>query len=438
VADTKTPEPDPPATIPVAVLDDDPTGVQTLSSVRVLLEWSGEELADVLQRHDSFHLLTNSRAYAAVEARAIVGEAATAVRQESRQALLVLRGDSTLRGHLVEEYLALVESEADPVMPPLLLAPALPSAGRITVSGVQYLERGGRRVPVHLTEYARDGTFSYTSSRLLEWAEERSSGLFAARHGLEINLDLIRRNGPEAVADVLRQAAQASRPTAIAADSETMDDVQTVARGYKLAATNGTRVVLRCGPAVAGSLEGATASTFVAMPQAERVLLVSGSYVPQSRRQLANVRNHYPSSICEVDPATLAGGSHKAIVSISRDLTTRLDSIGVAVVAVSQERPSHLTDLGAGLRVAEGLARLVGEVKTTAALMVLKGGVTSAVTLRRGLGARAADVIGPVLPGVAHWRVTEPEGRNVLIVPGNVGDDELLVQIVESALQRPR
>jgi uncharacterized protein YgbK (DUF1537 family) len=53
------------------------------------------------------------------------------------------------------------------------------------------------------------------------------------------------------------------------------------------------------------------------------------------------------------------------------------------------------------------------------------------VTLRTGFGVDAADVIGPVLPGVSLWRA-EAAGRRLdyLVVPGNVGTDDLLVRLL--------
>jgi uncharacterized protein YgbK (DUF1537 family) len=91
----------------------------------------------------------------------------------------------------------------------------------------------------------------------------------------------------------------------------------------------------------------------------------------------------------------------------------------------------RLADLESGLRVAGGLAALVASIDRPAALAVLKGGVTSAVVIKDGLGAVQAEIVGPALPGVALWQILEPEPRPVLVVPGNVGDDELLVRIVD-------
>jgi uncharacterized protein YgbK (DUF1537 family) len=63
-------------------------------------------------------------------------------------------------------------------------------------------------------------------------------------------------------------------------------------------------------------------------------------------------------------------------------------------------------------------------------VVIAKGGITSAVTLLVGFGKSEADVLGPVLPGVSRWRAS----FDYLVVPGNVGDERLLVDLVDRAL----
>ena len=46
----------------LVVLDDDPTGVQTLAGIRVLLDWDPGRIAGALAGRRSVHLITNSRA----------------------------------------------------------------------------------------------------------------------------------------------------------------------------------------------------------------------------------------------------------------------------------------------------------------------------------------------------------------------------------------
>ena len=144
-------------------------------------------------------------------------------------AQLVLRGDSTLRAHLREEYDAVRDVAFPGLTPTLLLVPALPAAGRVTVGGVHLLERSGRRVPLHETEYATDGVFAYRSSRLLDWADERSHGLFPCgvrQRGAARRIASRRRRSCVLRA---RGVSRTGGPAVCAPDAETSADLAAIA-----------------------------------------------------------------------------------------------------------------------------------------------------------------------------------------------------------------
>jgi len=164
----------------LAVIDDDPTGAQAEAGVPLLLEW-GEEALRGREAAGAVHLLTNSRALDDGEAYAIVRDAAAAAVAQMPERRIVLRGDSTLRGHLLAEHEAVCDAAFPGRSPVLVLVPALPAAGRVTAGGVHWLERDGRRVPLGETEYAADRVFGYRSSRLLDWAAERSGAQSSSR-----------------------------------------------------------------------------------------------------------------------------------------------------------------------------------------------------------------------------------------------------------------
>ena len=418
----------PPSIERLVVLDDDPTGVQTLEGIRVLLDWDPERIARALAGRRSVHLITNSRALSPEQAGATVGTAARAAAAGVDGVRLVLRGDSTLRGHVWEEYEALAAATGAG-QPPLLLAPALPSAGRVTRGGVHMIERDGVATPLHETEYARDGAFSYRSARLLEWAEERSHGALRADAGRELHLEDLRTAGATAVADALADLAAGGRPCVLAVDAETDDDLALVAAGYAAALAAGTRALVRCAPALAGILAGTTATTPATPPRGD-VLVVCGSYVPTSTRQLDALTARRPEALVEVDVAALASADAAGEVARAAAAASELvRRSGLAILATPRERPPGTADLASGQRIAEGLARAAGAVEPHPDVVIAKGGITSAVTLRTGFGVDEAEVIGPVVPGVSRWRAGDLE---YLVVPGNVGDDELLAELVDA------
>jgi uncharacterized protein YgbK (DUF1537 family) len=426
---------------PLAVIDDDPTGAQTLAGVRVLLDWSVPAIREALAGRPSVHLLTNARALGPGAAYAIVRDAAATAREAVPDARFVLRGDSTLRGHILEEYLALRDATLPRSQPVLLLVMALPSAGRVTVGGVHWIERAGRRVPLHETEYARDEAFAYESAHLLTWAEQRTDGLLPAAAGRELPLDELRSSRGGAVTQALLALSGEGRAATFAPDAETDEDLALIARGLDGALEEGAHVIVRAAPAFVGIASGTGALRREAPPSAGgRILVVCGSYVPTTTRQLAKLAESRPGSLLEADAGALASQAPDAeIARLARATDALLAASGLAVVATPRERPPALRTLEAGERVAQNLARVVGELERRPRTVVAKGGITSAVTLRMGLGATAADVVGPVLPGVSLWRARARDGELVdyYVVPGNVGADSLLVELVD-VLERGR
>ena len=415
------------------VLDDDPTGVQTLAGVRVLLDWDAARVGAALVGRRAVHLITNSRALPPDRVEPLVSDAARIAREAASDARVVLRGDSTLRGHVLEEYLGVRSVVASGRWPVLMLVPALPAAGRITVDGVHLFVRDGVPTPLHETEYATDGVFAYASARLLDWAEERSNGLFQASDGAGLSLAALRTGGAAVVSDALCGLGGRGRPAVFAPDAETEGDLAVIAAGLAAAEAKGCDVIVRCAPAFAGVLAGTTARGPAPLPGGERVLVVCGSYVPQTTRQLARLRGVNPEAVLEADVGAFVDGDHEAEARRLSHLTSELlDRIGLAVVATPRDHPGAALSLDVGGRVAVGLARVVTGVVPHPDVIVAKGGITSAVTLRDGVGAAEAEVVGPVEPGVSRWsaRWSGGEPLDYVVVPGNVGDDELLARLV--------
>ena len=184
--------PGPPERLKIIVLDDDPTGSQTVHSCPLLLRWTPQALAAGLA-HPSplLFLLANSRGLAAPEAAERVRQickALTAALAAARQAgvidrwLLLSRGDSTLRGHFPLES-ELLQAELGP-FDATLLVPAFLPGGRTTVAGEHRLH--GQ--PVHTSAFAQDRQFGYSTSYLPAWVEQKSGGRWPAQQVQRIGL----------------------------------------------------------------------------------------------------------------------------------------------------------------------------------------------------------------------------------------------------------
>ena len=74
-----------------------------------------------------------------------------------------------------------------------------------------------------------------------------------------------------------------------------------------------------------------------------------------------------------------------------------------------RERDPALVDAASQQRIATALAQRAPRL-VAAGVVIAKGGITSAVTAREGLGARSARVVGPVVPGVSLWQLAAGPG----------------------------
>lgn len=186
----------------LVVLDDDPTGTQTCHDINVLTMWDVDLLASEFRSEkNGFFILTNSRALPSNEARALVKEILQNVSQAAditgQKFEVVLRGDSTLRGHFLEE----VESYIDTIGSPnaWVLAPFFGPGARYTINDVQYVGDQDILVPAANTPYAKDRTFGYKSSNLREWVREKAGSRFSSKDILSVTLDDIRQGGTAAI-----------------------------------------------------------------------------------------------------------------------------------------------------------------------------------------------------------------------------------------------
>lgn len=406
------------------VLDDDPTGTQSASNATVLLESSAALIAEALAEVDSIYLLTNSRAIGKSDAvalmRSIRAEAAEAAETLGEEIQFVLRGDSTLRGHVFTETEEFVDEKSV-----ILFVPAFPDGGRTTEGGVHYVRQGSERVPAHLTEFADDPVFPFSTSVLVDYVLEKSG-----RRASTVPLECVRAGGIE---DVLVAALAGS---VVVPDATTNDDIRLIARGVEAARSRGASVVVRSASPLAAALAGVESDGLLPMPLVPSpvpTLLVCGSHTAGATAQLELVASaHGPAVVIPTRDAF--ENPAQAGATAARSASRSLDDRGLAVVTTERVRSAEHNTLDHGRLVMEALTTSVRALLPEVEVIVSKGGITSADVARVGIGATRATVLGQVLPGVSVWRLTGIDGRDRLyvVVPGNVGEPDALVKVLVS------
>ncbi len=422
----------------VVVLDDDPTGTQTVHDVVVLTEWPVDALVEELRQPDSVvYILTNSRAYAAERAREINLEIAAALRAASeitgREVAIVSRSDSTLRGHYRTETEALIEGLDAPV-DGLLVVPFFLEGGRYTIDDVHYVDEGGWLVPAADTEFARDPVFGYQESDLRAWVSARSGGVWSPEEVASISLCDLRDGGPRQVEILLSRLSNA-QPCVVNAVS--YRDLEVLVAGILASELQGHRYLYRTAASfvrVRAGLEPApllSASDFRQQPGG---LVVAGSFVGRTTAQIEEA-TRLPNVVpIELDAAALLGAGASEVVAHARDTAASAMAGGYdALVYTSREHIGVAGSLDAGQRISAGLVALVAGLPTRPAWVIAKGGITSSDIATGALNIRRALVRGQAIPGVPVWRTGAESlwpDLDYVVFPGNVGGPGALAEMI--------
>ena len=436
----------------VVVIDDDPTGSQTVHSCPLLLEWDEETLRRGL-RHPSplLFLLADTRALtpedAAARNREIVRHLDEALAAEGLgrgDVLLVSRGDSTLRGHGVLEPATL--QEAFGPFDATFHIPAFLEGGRITRNGVHLLNGE----PVHTTAFARDRIFGYSTSDLATWLEDKSGGLIRPAevqriHGRE--LDAAGGAGLPVLIDRLR-SLQGNVPVVVDAERQgQLDALAAAVRALRCekrflfrSAASLVKALADPGPP---PLDGAGLAALRCRNGDGALLpglVVVGSYVPLADQQLERLLQAPGCRGLEVPVRRIArvleGGTPDLLLAdLERELLDQLKQVFEADATsvlyssrgelgfASPRQRRHFS-----VQLAQLMARLAAAVAPGLGYLISKGGTTTQTLLSKGLGLTAVQLEGQLLPGLSLVRPSEGShaGLPILTFPGNLGSADTL------------
>ncbi len=425
------------------VLDDDPTGTQSVHGVPVLTRWDTEALENELRDPSpACFLLTNSRALPEAEAVRIARETGEMLARASSNTgipfTVVSRSDSTLRGHFPAEVDALADALGMPGAP-VLLCPFFAAGGRVTEAGTHFLiDPGGNRIPVGETEFARDTTFGYRASFLPAWVEERSRG---AIRSAEVGLvDLATIRGPQAIlVERLRDGLRTFR--VVVPDALVRDDVARLVDAVRVLEDQGQCLIARTAADYAAERSGIAPRPVLKPESLKRdsgpLLVVVGSYVDKSSRQLARLIADGKVRGVELDVNAVLGGASGRDQAVERCVRAVSESLrdGVDTVVFTSRERSQAGMLDSGGVVADALAEVVVRTPIRPRAVVSKGGITSSRTAVDGLGMVRAWVAGAALPGVPVWiggSESRWPGLPLVVFPGNVGNDDALLDLVRA------
>jgi uncharacterized protein YgbK (DUF1537 family) len=429
----------------VVVLDDDPTGTQTVYDLSVYTQWDVDTLAGALETDGTgFYILTNSRSLPERAAVALNREIAAHLRAAAarvgRPFTIISRSDSTLRGHFPAETDALIDPlPEDGLSPQIVLAPYFAEGKRITVGDVHWVHDGTTAVPVGATEFARDATFGFAASDLRDWAVEKSSGRWAHDDVAALPLETVRQGAAAVAAWFL-----ATQQPVIVINSAEDGDMAAAVLGMIEAESAGRRYLCRTAAAFVRARFGLPRRPLLA-PAAMVLgagpgLVVVGSYVPRSSAQLEHARALPTARAIEVPAGALLDDRRdhaiqSAINAVGEAWDEGADAVLFTSRAVLQNQADEAANLHVGRQISSALVAIVRGLSRQPAWFIAKGGITSSDMATEALGIRHATVLGALLPGVPVWRAVDsdrwPEVP-LVIFPGNVGAEDDLARAMQA------
>ena len=426
----------------IIVLDDDPTGSQTVHSCLLLMRWDVETLRLGLKDSSPiFFILTNTRALTPEKAASVTQEVChnlkRAIEAEGIEDFLVVsRSDSTLRGHYPVETDVIAQELGG--FDAHFLTPAFFEGGRITRDSVHYLLVDGVETPVHETEFARDSVFGYNYSYLPDYVEEKTKGRIPAIAVERFLLKDIRGGSEERLMNLTDNHC-------CVVDAETQADFNQFAEDVLAAAAEEKRFLFRSAASLLTSLAQLDEQPVAAQDMRQYVqtqkpgVVLVGSHVKKTTQQLEQLLQERGVAGIEVDVARLRNDPTERDTMLEDALRLVQEAYSAEqtpVVYTSREELSFENvqqRLDFGAAVSALLMNIVQGLPSEIAFLISKGGITSNDVLSTGLGLRFARLLGQILPGVSIVRTPaeHPQFPNlpVVLFPGNVGDAQGLVTV---------
>ena len=434
----------------VVVLDDDPTGVQTVNNISVYTDWSDESIAAGFAEEASmFFILTNSRAFSADTTRKAHQEMAerisAAAKKCGKEFMVISRSDSTLRGHYPLETQVLretLEREGSEKIDGEVLMPFFKEGGRFTIGDVHYVQEGDFLVPAGETEFAKDKTFSYTKSSLPEYVEEKTKGTFKKEGVTCISLEDLRALKVDEIAAQLERVEGFGKVIVNAVDYV---DVKVFALALLKAMESGKNFMFRTAAAFTKVIGGVPdkpllkRDELVAQGNKNGGLIIVGSHVKKTTQQFEELQKSPHVKFIEfnhmlvLEPEKLESELKRIVAEVEADLK-KGQTVAVYTGRKRYDAGSEEESLRVSVMISDAITSIVNRISVQPSFLIAKGGITSSDVGTKGLSVKKALVLGQVAPGIPVWR-TGPEskfpGMAYIIFPGNVGGVTTLREIVD-------
>ncbi len=434
------------------VLDDDPTGVQTVHDISVYTDWTVDSMKKgFMDGNKVFYILTNSRGMTAAETtkihHEILDSVAQAAAETGKNYQFISRSDSTLRGHYPLETELLKEGveKTGKTVDAEVLFPFFKEGGRFTIDNTHYVKYGDELVPAAQTEFAKDKTFGYTHSAIPEYVEEKTKGAYKAENVTCISLEDLRALNIDRITEQLTSVSGFNKVCVNAID---YCDVKVFCIALYRAMAAGKNYMFRTAAGFVKVVGGITdiplltRKDMVVNETDNGGVVVVGSHTAKTTAQLEELLKLDNVVPVEFQSSLVLEGDDAFYNEVKRCVAEEEKIIKSGKTAVcfterkllTVENDTKESALIRSVKISDGVQRLVGDLSITPAFVIAKGGITSSDVGTKALKVKCANVMGQIKPGIPVWQ-TGSESRfpqtPYVIFPGNVGEVTTLREAVE-------
>lgn len=439
----------------IVVLDDDPTGVQTVHDVSVYTDWSEESIRKgFAEENQLFYILTNSRGFTEEQTtkchQEIIRRVEAEAKERGQKYLIMSRSDSTLRGHYPLETELLregFEADGSKKVDGEILCPFFKEGGRYTIDNVHYVKMDGELVPAGQTEFAKDKTFGYTSSDLCEYVEEKTDGAYKTSEVTCITLEDLRG---ERIEKIIEQLMSVNDFGKIVVNAVDYCDLKVFAIALYQAMEQGRNYMFRTAAALVKIMGGIsdqpllTRKDMIVKETNHGGIVVVGSHTKKTTSQVEALRSVDGLEFIEFNSDLVL--DEEAFKKETENVLKReeeLISNGKTVVVYTKrklltvENDTKEDALLRSVKISDAVQSLVGRLGVMPAFVIAKGGITSSDVGTKALKVKCANVMGQIRPGIPVWQTREESKFPMtpyVIFPGNVGEAETLKEAVEILL----
>lgn len=437
----------------IIVLDDDPTGVQTVHDVSVYTDWDKNSIEQGFDEENSmFFILTNSRGFTVTQTTEVHKEISKNIvdisQKVNKDFIIISRSDSTMRGHYPLET-NLLKNEVEKLSGKLfdgeIIMPFFKEGGRFTIDNVHYVKEGEMLVPAGMTEFAKDKSFGYKSSDIGKWCEEKTNGEYKSSDMIYISLDELRSLNIDSITEKLKMAKNFNKIIVNAIDYV---DVKVFTIAFIRAVNSGKEFIFRSAAAITKVLGGVsdkallTKEELVSKDNTNGGIILVGSHVNKTTQQLEELKNcKHPIEFIEFNQHLVLqeNGLKNEVKRVIQVVEEKITNGKTVAVYTRRERFDLDTNdkdkqLMVSVEISDAVTSIVGMLNVRPNFIIAKGGITSSDVGTKALKVKKATVMGQIKPGIPVWMTGEESkfpNMPYIIFPGNVGEVSTLREAVE-------